>query len=49
MIKKIIILVFSIIFLTGCSSKNFNETITLASWGSITEVTIINKIKVFGD
>lgn len=44
MIKRIFILLFICIFLTGCHSQNIENKITFSSWGSITEVKILNKI-----
>ena len=43
MIKKIFILLIFIIFLTGCKQKDDN-TLKFASWGSKTEVQIINTL-----
>ena len=44
MLKQIFTLLISILFLCGCSSKNYQEEISFSSWGSITEVNIIKKI-----
>ena len=44
MLKKILIVIFSVIFLTGCHKNIEKEVITFSSWGSITEVEILKKI-----
>ena len=47
MIKKIFLLLIFIVFLTGCKQKE-DDTLTFASWGSKTEVQIIeNLLKEF--
>lgn len=43
MLKKILILLFLPIILCACE-KNYQEEITFSSWGSVTEVSILNKI-----
>ena len=43
MIKKFFILLIFIIFLTGCKQKD-DDTLKFASWGSKTEVQIINTL-----
>ena len=45
MLKRILILTLSFLFLTGCngSKKNYEE-IVFSSWGSITEVKVLKKI-----
>ncbi len=43
MIKKFLLLLIFIIFLTGCKQKDDN-TVIFASWGSKTEVQIINTL-----
>lgn len=43
MIKRLVILFLASILLTGCTS-NKQEEIIFSSWGSITEVKILNKI-----
>lgn len=42
MLKKIIILIFSAVLLCGCT-KTQQEEIVFSSWGSISEVKILNK------
>lgn len=44
MLKRLLVLIFGILVLCGCSSKNNAEIITFSSWGSVTEVGIIKKI-----
>lgn len=45
MLKKIILLLFTIFLLTGCKSKlPEKEVVTFSSWGSITEVEVIKHI-----
>jgi multiple sugar transport system substrate-binding protein len=44
MLKKVLISLFSIFLLCGCSSKKENELITFLSWGSNTEVKILKQI-----
>ena len=44
MIKKILLMAFIAITLSGCSSKETREEITFSSWGSITEVQVLNQI-----
>ena len=43
MIKKLCIFLISMLLFSGCSSKKYEE-ITFSSWGSITEVNILNRI-----
>ena len=44
MLRRYLILLFSSLFLCGCCNKIEQETVTFASWGSITEVGVINKL-----
>lgn len=44
MIKKLLVLILSVILLCGCSDKKDYEELTFASWGSITEVNVLRKI-----
>ena len=44
MLKKFLILTFSLFFLTGCTNKNNFEEISFSSWGSQSEVEIIKKV-----
>ena len=43
MLKRLIILLFIPLLLCGCNKDNRTE-ITFSSWGSVTEVGILNKI-----
>lgn len=43
MLKKLLILLVLPFLLVGCAKKNVEE-ITFSSWGSVTEVAIINKV-----
>jgi len=44
MLKKLLIVFLSVIFLCGCTGKKNAEEITFSSWGSVTEVKIIKEI-----
>lgn len=44
MLKKVLIVIFSVILLTGCAQKNVQEEITFSSWGSITETKILRNL-----
>ena len=44
MIKRILILFFTVIFLCGCTKQNKQEEISFASWGSVSEVEILRKV-----
>ena len=44
MIKKILIILILSFFISGCSKKTSQEILTFTSWGSITEVKVLNKI-----
>lgn len=44
MLKRLLLLLLSSILLCGCTAKTDVTTVSFASWGSITEVEIINKI-----
>ena len=44
MIKKIFTILIISFLLSGCSSKNHQKALTFTSWGSVTEVKVINKI-----
>lgn len=43
MLKRLFVLIFSIIFLCGCTTSN-KEEIVFSSWGSVTETKILAKI-----
>ena len=43
MLKRLFVLIFSIIFLCGCTKSN-KEEIVFSSWGSVTETKILAKI-----
>lgn len=43
MLKRLLILITSILFLSGCS-KQTQETLNFTSWGSVTEVKILKQI-----
>lgn len=44
MLKKILILLFVAVFLSGCTPKLEQEEVTFSSWGSVTEVQILKQI-----
>lgn len=44
MLKRFLILILCSLLLSGCGNKLEKEAITFASWGSITEVAVINKL-----
>lgn len=44
MLKRVLILCLAAFIFSGCSDKSCREEITFSSWGSVTEVKILNKI-----
>ena len=43
MLKRILLFIISTLVLSGCTIKS-QEEITFSSWGSITEVQVLNQI-----
>lgn len=44
MLKKILLFLISVFVFCGCSSKETKDVVTFASWGSVTETKILNRI-----
>lgn len=44
MLRNFLILLISVLFLSGCSSKDTQEEITFSSWGSVSEVKILKQV-----
>ena len=44
MLKKVLIILFSFVLLSGCSKKDDVEEVSFLSWGSITETAILKDI-----
>lgn len=42
--KKVLILLFVSLFLTGCSKNDFQNRVIFSSWGSVTEVKILKQL-----